>query len=63
MTPGPPRVVTGLFLVGGPLLPFSTPNCTFPPEPPWAGSITIMNTAATLVETKTVAQGELATFD
>lgn len=63
VTPGPTRLVAGLFLVGGPLLPFSTPQCAYPPEPPWAGSITIMNAAATIVETKTVAQGELATFD
>lgn len=61
---GPTRLVSGLFLVGGPLVLFSSPKCAFRPESPWAGTITVRDRAAgASVATRTVRDGQLASFD
>lgn len=61
---GPTRLVTGLFLVGGPLVEFSAPRCAFPPASPWAGTITVTDAATgAIVATQTVAEDQLARID
>lgn len=62
--PGPTELVSGLFLEGGPLVPFSSPHCAFAPEPSWAGTIEVSDHASgAQIARETVAQGQLATFD
>ena len=34
MRPGPTELITGLYIVGGPALPYSTPGCRRPPGSP-----------------------------
>ena len=64
VTSGPTELVTGLFLEGGPLVPFSSPHCAFAREQPWAGTIEVGDHASgAQIATETVARGQLATFD
>lgn len=61
---GPTRLLSGLFLEGGPLILFSSPRCAFPPERSWAGTITVIDPATHgIVATRWVAAGRLASFD
>jgi hypothetical protein len=61
---GPTRLVAGLFLVGGPLVPFSTPGCAYPPAKPWAGTITVTDpVSGDVVDSQDVDVGRRATFD
>jgi hypothetical protein len=63
VTPGPTRLLSGLFVEGGPALIFSTPHCRYRPGRPWAGTLTVTNPATgAIVAARTVASGELATF-
>jgi hypothetical protein len=57
VTPGPAELVSGFFLVGGPLRRFSYPHCQRPEPPPGAGTIEVMNASRAVVVTKTSAQG------
>lgn len=63
ITRGPTELIVGLYLSGGPPIPFSNPGCIAPPETPHAGTIIILNpdTKATAA-TQTVTGGQLATF-
>jgi hypothetical protein len=61
---GPTRLVSGLFLVGGPGVSFSSPKCVFRPESPWAGTITVSDpSTGAIIATRNVAKGQLAAFD
>jgi hypothetical protein len=61
---GPTRLLSGLFVIGGPLVQFSTPRCAFAPERSWAGTITVVNPATNaIVATRRVTAGRLASFD
>jgi hypothetical protein len=63
VTAGPTELVSGLFLEGGPLILFSNPRCTFKPEQPWAGTVTVSDPrTGTTVATETVPAGRLARF-
>ncbi len=63
LTPGPTELVTGLFLEGGPLVPFSSPHCAAAPEKSWAGTINVSDhSGGAVVGSETVAEGQLATF-
>ena len=62
-TSGPTELMTGLFLEGGPLVPFSSLHCAFSPEKSWAGTIEVSNHASgAVLRSETVGNGQLATF-
>lgn len=61
VTTGPTALVAGLFLAGGPVMPVS--DCRPRAGVPSPGSLTVTDTATgTVVATRTLARGELATF-
>ena len=63
LTPGPTRLISGLFIEGGPLILFSNPGCTFKPEQPGAGTISVTDPGTgAIVATETVSAGRLASF-
>jgi hypothetical protein len=58
LTPGPTKLVSGFFLVGGPLgRGFSTPGCKLPPPPPGSGSVDVLNASGAIVASETSAPG------
>jgi hypothetical protein len=58
VTTGPTKLVTGFYLVGGPVdRRFSTPHCKLPEPPPDAGIVDVVNPSGVIVATKTSAQG------
>ena len=64
VTPGPTRLVSGLFLQGGPLVIFSTPHCASGPGKSSAGTITVDDAGdGHQIASMTVAAGALASFD
>jgi hypothetical protein len=63
MRPGPTELITGLYLVGGPALPYSTPHCRPKPGTPAPGTIEVVRRpGGTLVASRTVTRGRLVTF-
>lgn len=61
--PGPSELLTGLFIVGGPLALTSAPTCVARAGVPGAGTITITDPATgTVIATSNVADGQFATF-
>lgn len=63
ITPGATGLTAGLYVAGGPLVPFSNPRCASPPGTPSPGTITVINAATgQIVATRTVAAGQLASF-
>jgi hypothetical protein len=66
MRPGPTELITGLYLVGGPVLPYSSPHCRRPPGKPGTpvpGTIDVLGPiGATTVASQTVKRGRLVTF-
>jgi hypothetical protein len=63
MRPGPTELITGLYVVGGPALPYSSPRCRRPPGKPAAGTIDVLGPAgSTVVASRTVNRGRLMTF-
>jgi hypothetical protein len=66
MRPGPTELISGLYLVGGPALPYSSPGCRRKPgktETPAPGTIDVLDPAGgTLVASRTVKRGRLVTF-
>jgi hypothetical protein len=63
LTPGATQLVSGIFLVGGPLVIYSTPGCVrqTAPETPGAGTITVTDpSTGAVVATQAVAAGQLA---
>jgi hypothetical protein len=66
MRPGPTELITGLYLVGGPVLPYSSPHCRRPPGKPGTpapGTIEVFGLSdGTLVASRTIKRGRLVTF-
>jgi hypothetical protein len=57
VTPGPTELVSGFYLVGGPLARFSTPRCRRPARPPETGTVEVFDAAGALVATQTSKEG------
>jgi hypothetical protein len=57
VTAGPTELVSGFYLVGGPVARFSAPNCRRPERPPGAGVVEVINATGTLVTTQTSTTG------
>ncbi len=63
VTAGPTELISGLYVVGGPLRLRSEPRCRVQPGVPGAGTITVRNPiSGSVVATQTVASGHLATI-
>jgi hypothetical protein len=63
MRPGPTELITGLYLVGGPALPYSSPRCRRKPGQPGPGTIDVLAPAGkTIVASHTAKRGRLVTF-
>jgi hypothetical protein len=63
VTAGPTELISGLYVVGGPLTLWSEPRCTLHPEEPGAGTITVTDPAdGAIVASQTVTSGQLATI-
>jgi hypothetical protein len=62
MRPGPTELITGLYLVGGPALPYSTPRCTPKPGRPTTGTVEVLDSAGRLIASRTVAHARLVRF-
>jgi hypothetical protein len=61
--PGPTELITGLYIVGGPALPYSSPDCRRKPGKPAPGTIEVLDAAGSrLVATRTVKHGRMVTF-
>jgi hypothetical protein len=57
VTPGPTELVSGFYLIGGPLARFSDPGCKRPAAPPGAGTVQVTNASGVVVATQTSTQG------
>jgi len=57
VTPGPTELVSGFFVVGGPLRRFSTPGCKRPAPRPGAGTVEVTNAGGEVVATQTSTSG------
>jgi hypothetical protein len=63
LTAGPTELISGLYIVGGPLRLWSEPRCTPHPGEPGAGTVTVRNPAnGSIVASETVTRGHLATI-
>jgi hypothetical protein len=63
MRPGPTELITGLYLVGGPALPYSSPHCRQKPGTPGPGTIDVLDPAGrTVIASRTTKRGRLVTF-
>ena len=63
VTAGPTELVSGLYVVGGPLALWSEPRCTPHPGEPGAGTITVRDPVnGAVVASQTVTRGHLATI-
>jgi hypothetical protein len=57
VTAGPTKLVSGFYLVGGPLRHFSTAHCKLPAPPPGAGTVEVVNASGAIVATKSSTRG------
>jgi hypothetical protein len=58
ITTGPTELLSGFYLVGGPLgRSFSSPNCKLPEPPPGAGTVEVIDTSGVVAATSTSARG------
>jgi len=63
MRPGPTELITGLYIVGGPALPYSTPHCRPKPGTPAPGTIEVFGRpGGRVVASRTIKRGRLVTF-
>jgi hypothetical protein len=63
MRPGPAELITGLYIVGGPALPYSSPHCRRKPGQPGPGTIDVLDpTGRTVIASRTAKRGRLVTF-
>jgi len=58
--PGPTGLVSGFYVVGGPLVRFSAPGCVRPAPPAQGGTVEVTNASGVLVATQTSSTGRLA---
>ncbi len=56
---GPTELISGFYVVGGPLTLFSTPHCQRPQPEPGAGTVEVIDAAGGLVASATSTQGRL----
>jgi hypothetical protein len=62
MRPGPTELITGLYVVGGPALPYSTPRCRRKPGSPTTGMLEVRNAAnGVLIASRTLSHAHLVT--
>ena len=59
VTAGPTELVSGFFLVGGPLTPFSTRHCSRPAPVPGPGKVVVTDAAGGVAATQTSTRGHL----
>jgi hypothetical protein len=59
LTAGPTELVSGFFLVGGPLREFSSRHCSRPAPVSGAGRVVVTNASGIIVATQTSARGHL----
>lgn len=57
ITPGPTKLVSGFYVVGGPLTRFSAPGCKRPAPPAESGTVEVMNASGAVVATQTSTDG------
>jgi hypothetical protein len=63
VTSGPTELITGLYVVGGPLVTWSEPRCKARPGKSGPGTITVREaTGGAVVATQSVVRGQLATI-
>ncbi len=62
LRPGPTELITGLYAVGGPALPYSTPGCRPAPGRPTTGTVVVFDANGTPVASRTVTRARLQTF-
>jgi len=63
VTAGPTELISGLYILGGPLRLWSEPRCMPRPGEPGAGTITVRDRAnGAIVASQTVTRGHLATI-
>jgi hypothetical protein len=60
LTPGSTELVSGFYIVGGPLARFSDPGCKRPTPPPYAGTVEVTDSSGALVATQTSTRGHFA---
>jgi hypothetical protein len=56
-TPGATELVSGFYLVGGPLRVFSTSGCKLPPPRPGGGTVEVVGASGAVVATQTSQEG------
>lgn len=54
---GPTELISGFYLIGGPLARFSDPHCKRPEPPPGAGTVEVIGPSGAVVATQTSTQG------
>ncbi len=59
VTPGPTELISGFYVVGGPLRLFSAPSCKLPEPETGAGTVEVANAAGALVASVTSTSGHL----
>ncbi len=57
VTVGPTELISGFYLDGGPLRPFSTPRCERPEPKPEAGTVEVTDASGTIVARTTSTSG------
>jgi hypothetical protein len=57
VTPGPTELVSGFYLLGGPLVGFSAPGCERPAPPPGGGTVEVMSASGVVVATQSSSYG------
>jgi hypothetical protein len=57
VTAGPTELVSGFFLVGGPLTFFSRPHCSRPPPVPESGNVVVKDASGVVVATRASTGG------
>jgi hypothetical protein len=62
VTAGPTELVSGFFLVGGPLVPFSSPHCSRPAPEPGAGTVVVTGGSGVVVAMQSSTRGHLVTI-
>lgn len=63
VTTGPTELISGLYIVGGPLRLWSEPHCMPRPGEPGAGTVTVRDPAnGSIVAAQTITRGHLATI-